>query len=70
MVIYIQEFFETFLGAVLPAWFYNTMGLLICMNMVRAMINLAFQKLSKHTDTVMLASVLGYIVYEIILGVK
>lgn len=70
MVIYIQEFFETLLGVALPAWFYNTMGLLICMNMIRGMLNMAFQKLTKHTDIVMLASVLGYIVYEIILGVK
>lgn len=70
MVIHIQQFFETLLGVALPAWFYNTMGLLLCMNMIRGMLNLAFQKLSRHTDIVMLASVLGYIVYEIILGVK
>ena len=70
MVIYIQEFFETLLGVALPSWFYNTMGLLICMNLVRGMLNLALPKLSKHTDIVMLVSVLGYIVYEIILGVK
>lgn len=70
MVIYIQEFFETLLGVILPSWFYNTMGLLICMNLIRSMLNLAFSKLTKHTDIVMLVAVLGYIVYEIILGVK
>jgi len=70
MVVYIQEFFETLLGVALPSWFYNTMGLLICMNMIRAMLNMVFQKLTKHTDIVMLASILGYLVYEIILGVK
>lgn len=70
MVIHIQQFFETLLGVALPAWFYNTMGLLLCMNMIRGMLNLAFQKLSRHTDIVMLASILGYIIYEIILGVK
>lgn len=70
MVVYIQEFFETLLGVALPAWFYNTLGLLICMNIVRGMLNLAFPKLSKHTDIIMLVAVLGYIVYEIILGVK
>ena len=70
MVIYIKEFFETLLGVALPAWFYNTMGLLICMNTIRSMLNLAFQKLSKNTDIVILASILGYMIYEIILGVK
>lgn len=70
MVVYIQEFFETLLGVALPAWFYNTLGLLICMNIVRGMLQLAFPKLSKHTDIIMLVAVLGYIVYEIILGVK
>lgn len=70
MVVYIQEFFETLLGVALPAWFYNTLGVLICMNIVRGMLQLAFPKLSKHTDIIMLVAVLGYIVYEIILGVK
>lgn len=66
MVIYIQEFFDTLLGVILPSWFYNTMGLLICMNIVRGMLNLAFPKLSKHTDIIMLAAVLGYIAYEVL----
>ena len=66
MVIYIQEFFETLLGVALPLWFYNTMGLLICMNIIRAMLNLAFPKLTKHTDIVMLVAVLGYIAYEVL----
>lgn len=70
MVVHIQAFFETLLGVALPAWFYNTLGLLICMNIVRGMLQLAFPKLSKHTDIIMLVAVLGYIVYEIILGVK
>lgn len=66
MVVHIQEFFETLLGVALPAWFYNTMGLLICMNIVRGMLNLAFPKLSKHTDIIMLVAVLGYIAYEVL----
>ena len=66
MVSYIQEFFETLLGVALPLWFYNTMGLLICMNSIRAMLNLAFPKLTKHTDIVMLVAVLGYIAYEVL----
>lgn len=70
MVLYIKEFFETLLGVALPEWFYNTLGILLCMNMIRAMLDLAFPKLSKHTVIVMLVAVLGYIVYEIILGVK
>ena len=66
MVVHIQEFFETLLGVALPDWFYNTMGLLICMNIVRGMLNLAFPKLSKHTDIIMLVAVLGYIAYEVL----
>lgn len=66
MVIYIQEFFETLLGVTLPAFIYNTLGLLICMNMVRGFINLAFSKLSKYTDIVFLAVTLGYIAYEVL----
>ena len=66
MVIYIQEFFETLMGVTLPQWFYNTLGLLICMSIVRFMLNLAFPKLSKHTNIIMLATVLGYIAYEVL----
>ena len=66
MVIYIKEFFETLLGVALPEWFYNTMGLLICMNIVRGMLHLAFPKLTKHTDIIMLVAVLGYIAYEVL----
>ena len=66
MVTYIQDFFETLLGVVLPAWFYNTMGLLICMNIIRGMLHLIFPKLTKHTDIVMLVAVLGYIAYEVL----
>ena len=66
MVIYIQEFFETLLGVVLPSWFYNTMGLLICMSVIRGFLNLAFSKLTKYTDIVLLASILGYVAYEVL----
>lgn len=70
MVVYIQEFFETLLGVALPEWFYNTLGILLCMNMIRGMLEIAFPKLSKHTDIILLVLTFGYIVYEIILGVK
>lgn len=66
MVIYIQQFFETLLGVSLPSWFYNTMGLLICINMIRSMLQIAFPKLTKHTDIVMLVATLGYIAYEVL----
>ena len=66
MIIYIQEFFETLMGVTLPQWFYNTLGLLICMNIVRFMLNLAFPKLSNHTSFIMLVAVLGYIAYEVL----
>lgn len=66
MVIYIQEFFETLLGVTLPAFIYNTLGLLICINMVRGFLNLAFPKLSKYTDIVLLAVTLGYVAYEVL----
>ena len=66
MVIYIQDFFETLLGVALPLWFYNTMGLLVCMNLIRGMLNFCFPKLTKHTDIVMLVAVLGYIAYEVL----
>ena len=66
MVIHIQDFFETLLGVALQALFYNSMGLLICMNIIRGMLHLAFPKLTKHTDIVMLVAVLGYIAYEVL----
>ena len=66
MVIYIQEFFESLMGTTLPAWFYNAIGLLICMNMVRAFLDLAFPKLTKVTDICMLSFVLGYVAYEVL----
>ena len=66
MVIYIQEFFETLMGVSLPVWIYNTFGLLICVNIVRGMLDLIFPKLTKLTDTVILASLLGYIAYEVL----
>ena len=66
MVIYIQEFFETLLGTSLPQWFYNTLGLLIAMCTVRGLLSLAFPKLSKYSDIVLLAATLGYIAYEVL----
>ena len=66
MVVYIQEFFETLLGVSLPTWFYNSMGLLLCMNIIRGFLNLCFPRLTKHTDIIMLVSALGYIAYEVL----
>ena len=66
MVIYIQEFFETLLGTSLPQWFYNTLGLTIAMCTVRGILSLAFPKLSKYSDTVLLVATLGYIAYEVL----
>ena len=66
MVIYIQEFFETLMGVSLPSWFYNTIGLLISICSIRALLGLAFSKLSKYTDTVLLVATLGYIAYEVL----
>ena len=66
MVLYIKEFFESLLGVALPDWFYNTLGILLCMNMIRGMLNLAFPKLTKHTDVILVAVVLGYLAYEIL----
>ena len=66
MVVYIQEFFETLMGVSLPQWFYNTMGLLLCMTFIRGMLQLAFPKLSKYTDIVLLVATLGYIAYEVL----
>lgn len=66
MVIYIQEFFETMMGVSLPSWFYNTIGLLISICSIRALLGLAFPKLSKYTDTVLLVATLGYIAYEVL----
>lgn len=66
MVIYIQEFFETIMGTSLPTWFYNTLGLLITMCSIRGILSLAFPKLSKYTDTVLLVATLGYIAYEVL----
>ena len=36
------------------------------MNIIRGMLHLAFPKLTKHTDIVMLVAVLGYIAYEVL----
>ena len=66
MVVYIQEFFETLTGVVFPAWFYNTIGLLITMCCIRGFLHLAFPKLSKHVDFVLTAVVIGYIAYEVL----
>ena len=66
MVIYIQEFFETLIGTSLPQWFYNTIALVITMCLVRGILNLAFPKLSKYSDTVLLVATLGYIAYEVL----
>lgn len=66
MVIYIQEFFETLMGVSLPAFVYNTLGLLICINIVRGFLNLVFPKLTKYTDIVLLAVALGYVAYEVL----
>ena len=66
MVIYIQQFFETLMGTSLPAWFYNVFGLLICMNIIRGFLELAFPKLTKPTEICLLAAVLGYIAYEVL----
>lgn len=66
MVLYIKEFFETLLGVVLPQWFYNTIGLLICINVVRGMLNLCFPKLTKQTDFILMYSILAYVAYEVL----
>ena len=66
MVTYIKEFFEILLGVALPEWFYITLGLVICVNLVRGFLNLAFPKLTKYTDTVLLVATLGYIAYEVL----
>ena len=66
MVIYIQEFFETLIGTSLPQWFYNTIALVITMCSVRGLLNLAFPRLSKYSDTVLLVATLGYIAYEVL----
>ena len=66
MVIYIQEFFETLMGSTLPTWFYNVLGLLICMNIIRGFLELAFPKLTKATELILVASVIGYIAYEVL----
>ena len=66
MVVYIQEFFETLLGVALPTWFYKSMGLLLCMNIIRGFLNLCYPSITKHTDIIMLVSALGYIAYEVL----
>ena len=54
------------MGTSLPTWFYNTLGLLITMCSIRGILSLAFPKLSKYTDTVLLVATLGYIAYEVL----
>ena len=66
MVIYIQQFFEALLGVSLPAWFYNTIGIVMSMTIIRGMLSLVFPKLSKYSDTCILAATLGYIAYEVL----
>lgn len=66
MVIYIKEFFETLTGVVFPAWFYNTLGLLITLVIIRGMLEMIFPKLSKHVDFVLTAVIIGYIAYEVL----
>lgn len=65
MVVYIQQFFETLLGVSLPEWFFNTLGLLLCMMIIRSMISLMFPKLTKYSETVILWVTLGYMVYNV-----
>ena len=66
MIVHIKTFFDRLLGAALPQWFYNAIGIVILLSFVLSMLKLVFPKLSKYVWFSIFAITLAYLLYEII----
>ena len=66
MIVHIKTFFDRLLGAELPQWFYNALGIVILLSFVLSMLKLVFPKLSKYVWISIFAITLAYLAYEII----